>query len=171
MSAPTIDALPALPHFPSARGLPDQPGVFIPQFLAFLTALGTFGDQANALAAYLDALSLSGGGTVITGNFAPFSLTVTNEPDASYTLSGIDIWAHRRFTNAGAVTLNVNTLHSFDVGDRCRFTQAGAGIVTMTTSGVTLNSRGGVLTSAGQFAVWELECVGANEFDVLGDVG
>jgi hypothetical protein len=64
VSAPTISPLPALPTFPPGPGLPDQPGVFIPQFLAFLNGLRTFRDEADALGAYLDSLGVGGGGSI-----------------------------------------------------------------------------------------------------------
>jgi hypothetical protein len=60
MTAPTVSTLPALPTFPSGPGLPDQPGVFIPQFLAFLAALNAWPDELNALATYLEGLSVDG---------------------------------------------------------------------------------------------------------------
>jgi hypothetical protein len=64
MSAPTITELPALPTFPAGPGLPDQPGVFIPQFLAFLEALRNWRGDLNAFAAYLE--ELSGGITTVS---------------------------------------------------------------------------------------------------------
>lgn len=63
MTAPTVTALPALPTFPSGPGLPDQPGVFIPQFLLFLTALQDWPDELAALVTYLEGLSGGGGGS------------------------------------------------------------------------------------------------------------
>lgn len=69
-AVPTIDPLPELPTFPAGPGLPDQPAVFIPEFLAFLNSLRTFGDQANALAAYLDGTVAFPGG-VDTGAVGP----------------------------------------------------------------------------------------------------
>jgi hypothetical protein len=97
-------------------------------------------------------------------------LGVSSSSGATYTLSSSDIWKHVRFTSNSAITLTINTSHGFSAGDRVRFTAGGTGQVTMSPSSVTLNSRAGALKSAGQYSVWELECVGANEFDVLGDV-
>lgn len=68
MSAPTISELPPLPTFPSGPGLPDQPGVFIPQFLAFLAALNAWPGELNAFATYLEGLSVGGGDSVVTLN-------------------------------------------------------------------------------------------------------
>jgi hypothetical protein len=129
---------------------------------SYLTAVnwGSIGGSLSAQADLVAALAAK----------APDSLSLHITAGAAYTLAAADVWGHRRFTNAGAVTLTIDTTHGFAVGERARFTQAGAGQVTMTATGVTLNSRGGALKSAGQYAVWELELVAANEFDVLGDV-
>jgi hypothetical protein len=104
----------------------------------------------------------------ITAVVKPLAINTTS--GTTYTVSVTDVSAHRRFTSASAVTVTVNTSHGFAVGERARFTQAGAGTVTLSASGVTLNSRGALLSSAGQYAVFEIECVATNEFDVIGDV-
>lgn len=97
-------------------------------------------------------------------------LGITTSSGTTYTLSSSDVWTHVRFTSASAITLTVNTSHGFNPGERVRVTAAGTGQITLTPSSTTLNSRGSALKSAGQYAVLELECVGTNEFDVLGDV-
>jgi predicted GH43/DUF377 family glycosyl hydrolase len=66
VTAPTVEELPALPTFPSGPGLPDQPGVFIPQFLAFLAVLQRWPGELNALVAYLEGLLESGTSTTTT---------------------------------------------------------------------------------------------------------
>jgi hypothetical protein len=81
MSAPTIDPPPELPTFPPGRGLPDQPGVFIPKFLAFLAWFTTFRAWLVDLTAYFEGLAASGGGSggdgedtvtiIATGGFRP----------------------------------------------------------------------------------------------------
>lgn len=166
MPAPTIDDLPELPVFPSAVGRPDQPAAFFAKFFLFLTALRAWRTQLIALTTYLEGL---GGSTTVVTN-TNFALTVSNEFTSAYILSAIDVWAHRRIYSATAATLTITPAHGFAQGDRCRFTQTGAGQVTIVPGGVTINSRDGALKSAGQFAVFELECVGSSEFDVLGDV-
>lgn len=101
---------------------------------------------------------------------APSALSVDTVAGTAYTL-GADSWHHKRFTNAAAVTLTINNTHGLTPGQRTRFTQVGAGQVTMVAgSGITLNSRDGALKSAGQMSVWEVECITSTEFDVLGDV-
>ena len=58
MPAPPITALPALPTYPT-----DQPRVFFPRLLTYLSGLGVFRTELLALAAYLDGLSVGGGGS------------------------------------------------------------------------------------------------------------
>jgi hypothetical protein len=69
MSAPTVTDLPPLPTFPAGPGLPDQPGVFIPQFLAFLDALQNWPSELSALVTYLEGLS--GGSSSSSGAVLP----------------------------------------------------------------------------------------------------
>lgn len=74
MSAPTIEEPPELPTFPSGPGLPDQPGVFIPKFLAFLAWFTLFRAYLVDLIAYFEGLasgSGSGGGDGVSGWFIP----------------------------------------------------------------------------------------------------
>jgi hypothetical protein len=62
MSAPTISEPPELPTFPPGPGLPDQPGVFIPKFLLFLTWFTAFRAYLADLTVYFEGLSGGGGG-------------------------------------------------------------------------------------------------------------
>lgn len=101
------------------------------------------------------------------------SLTVEADASAAYGFVLADAGKHKRFTFAGAVTATVptNATQAFPVGTRIRITDASTGLVTLAPAvGVTLNSRDNALKSAGQFAVFEIEKVGANEWDVLGDL-
>ena len=56
MPAPPITVLPTLPVYPT-----DQPRVFFPRLLTYLSGLGVFRTELTALAAYLEGLSVSGG--------------------------------------------------------------------------------------------------------------
>lgn len=111
--------------------------------------------------------------SIFTAFFAPRLLAVEAVAATAYTLALADVMKHKRFTAAGAVTLTIpaNAAVALPIGTRVRFTAAGAGGVTIAPgAGVTLNSRGGALTSGGQFAVFEVEKVAANEWDCLGDL-
>jgi hypothetical protein len=106
-------------------------------------------------------------------NGGPRPLTVTTQSGTSYTAVLADANTYIRFTSASAVTFTIppNSSVAFPVGTRIRGIAAGAGTVTLTPdTGVTLNSRGADLASAGQFAVFELIKAATNAWDVAGDV-
>lgn len=101
------------------------------------------------------------------------AITVEAVAGAAYTFALADAGKHKRFTNAGAViaTIPPNSTHAFAIGTRIRCTAAGAAGTTLAPgAGVTIRSRGAVLASAGQYAVFEIEKVGADEWDALGDL-
>jgi hypothetical protein len=102
----------------------------------------------------------------------PAPLTIETVTGTTYTLALGDAGKHKRFTAATAVALTIPTNASvaFPIGTRIRCTAAGAGTVTISGAGVTLNSRGAALASAGQYAVFDLEKVATNEWDILGDL-
>jgi hypothetical protein len=105
---------------------------------------------------------------VLGGRIVPETVAGT-----AYTIVMHDIGKHKRCTNgsATAITIPLNSTTAFPIGTRIRFTAAGAGTVTLTPAGgVTLRSRGASLASAGQYAVFEIEKVAADEWDCLGDL-
>lgn len=162
MPAPTIDEPPELPSFPTGPGRPDQPGVFIPMFLAFLTWFTAFRAYLVELIAYLEGLG--GGGT--TGN----GWIVSTVTETEYTLSEGDMDAHLRFVAADPVTVLAPPDSGFTAGQSVRMTQAGEGTVAIVAGeGVTVNALNGLI-SEGQFAVFELEYVGSEEWDAMGDL-
>lgn len=108
--------------------------------------------------------------TVAAADAAPKRLTVETVSDAAYTFVLADAGKHKRF-NTLAATVATVPASVFTVGDRIRITSFGTeGFTLAADAGVTLNSRGGALSAAGQYSVLEIECVGSNTFDVLGDV-
>lgn len=101
------------------------------------------------------------------------ALTVTEISTTTYTLVAADAGKHLRFTHASGctVTLPTNASAAYAIGGRTRMTAAGAGnVVIAPAGGVTANSRASAFTSAGQFAVFEVEKVGTDEWDCLGDL-
>jgi hypothetical protein len=109
----------------------------------------------------------------VSGQVPSLDLTVETIAATTYTIAATDDWHHKRFTNAAAIAVTVpdHATAAYPVGGRTRMTQAGAGQITLVAApGVTLNSRGAALKSAGQMAVLEIEKIGTDEWDVLGDV-
>jgi hypothetical protein len=103
----------------------------------------------------------------------PPVLTIDTVSGTSHTFATADGGKHKRFTSGSAITATVppNSSDAIPIGTRIRCTAAGAGQVTLTPgSGVTLNSRGSALKSTAQYAVFEIEKVATNEWDVLGDL-
>jgi hypothetical protein len=100
-------------------------------------------------------------------------LTIDPITTTTYTIAATDDWHHKRFTNSSAITVTVptNATAAYPVGARTRLTAAGTGQITLSPAvGVTLNSRDAALKSTAQFAVFEIEKVATDEWDVLGDV-
>lgn len=78
-----------------------------------------------------------------------------------------------RMTNAGANTYTVmaNATIAHPIGATITVTQAGAGTTTITPdTGVTINSRGALVATAGQFAIVTLVKVATDEWDLTGDL-
>jgi hypothetical protein len=77
------------------------------------------------------------------------------------------------YQNAAATvgTVPPNASVAFTIGTVIHGLQSGAGQVTITPgSGVTINSRGGALKSAGQYARWTVEKMGTNTWLASGDL-
>jgi hypothetical protein len=68
-----------------------------------------------------------------------------------------------------ALTIPTNASVAYPIGTTIAFQQIGAGLVTMSGSGVTLNSRNG-LVSGGQYAGWSITKTATNTWAVFGDL-
>jgi Major tropism determinant N-terminal domain len=79
-----------------------------------------------------------------------------------------------QFTNAAAIAFTIppNASVAFPIGTTIAVEQTTAGgIITLTPgAGVTLNSRGALLATAGQYAVAQVKKVATNTWTVIGDV-
>lgn len=75
-------------------------------------------------------------------------------------------------SSSGSITCTVPTDATvIPVGHKCRVMQTGTGTVAIApASGVTLNSRGGARTLAGQWAQAMLEKTGSNTWTLTGDI-
>lgn len=97
----------------------------------------------------------------------------STQSGTSYTAVIGDAQGYILFTNGAAITFTIppNADVAFEVGTTISFEQNGAGAVTVAPgSGVTINSRGSLLDSAGQYAVAQLKKVGTNVWTLIGDV-
>lgn len=101
------------------------------------------------------------------------ALTVKSEAGTAYTAVLADANKYIRFTNAAAIdfTIPAEASVNFPVNTVIAIEQADTGVVTLVEdTGVTLNSRGALLNTAGQFAVVQVKKVAADEWTVIGDV-
>lgn len=93
--------------------------------------------------------------TVLTARAALLAPGTNAQTGTSYTLVLADAWKRVEMGNASSNTLTVplNSSVAFPVGTQIDVIQTGAGTTTIAaTGGVTINSRGGLLGSAGQWA-------------------
>lgn len=101
-------------------------------------------------------------------------VTPTTVAGTSHNLVAGDAGAYLRFTSGSATALNVplNATTALPVGFTVAGFAAGTGTVTITpeSGSVILNSRGGALASAGQYAGFQLKKIATNEWDVWGDL-
>lgn len=100
-------------------------------------------------------------------------LSVSSDASTDYTPALGDAEGYKQMTAATAVVYNVpdNATVAFPVGTRLFVEQNGAGVITFTPeAGVTVNSRGAVYASAGQWAVATLIKVAADTWLLSGDI-
>lgn len=95
------------------------------------------------------------------------TLTVSDKA-ADYTLVSGDKTALIRSTG-GPITITVPDVLA--VGDRVDFLQDGAGQITFSASGVTIQSKGGSVLTAEQYSAATLVCVAPGQYRLIGDLG
>lgn len=151
----------------------DQADVRYLQQANSLSDVASVPDARDNLSIYSQAEVDAAIAAAVAASAAPIVLTIEPVAGAAYTFATADNYKHKRFTSAAAVvaTVPTNATDPIPIGTRIRGTQAAAGVVTLTPAGgVTLNSRGGLLASAGLNAIFEIEKVAVNEWDCLGDL-
>ena len=94
-------------------------------------------------------------------------VTTTTDKSAGYTLVATDENTYIRSTGR-AITITVPDVLAN--GESVNFIQAGAGQITFAGSGVTINSKGGILKTAGQFSGATITKVGGAYY-LVGDLG
>jgi len=97
----------------------------------------------------------------------PKTLEVNTQTGTSYTLAASDNGKIVTCNNASAITLTVPS--GLGAGFNCTVIQLGAGQVTPTASGTTLNNRQSHTKTAGQYAAITLAAYVANTFAWQGD--
>jgi hypothetical protein len=93
-------------------------------------------------------------------------VTTTTDKSAGYTLVATDENTYIRSTGS-AITITVPDVLAN--GESVNFIQAGAGQITFAGSGVTINSKGGILKTAGQFSGATITKVGGAYY-LVGDL-
>ena len=98
----------------------------------------------------------------------PSGGTVSNKT-ANYTTASTD--AGNTINSTGsAITVTVN--NNLTAGQRIDFVQTGAGQITFAAgSGVTLNSKGSKLKTAGQYSGATVLCLASGSYLLVGDLG
>lgn len=100
--------------------------------------------------------------------FAVSSSNVNAQSGTSYTLVNGDNGKTVTLNNASAITLTVPS--GLTAGFNCLLVQLGAGQVTITASSTTLNSYGGALKMAGQYAQAMIAYTASNTYSVGGNL-
>src|SRR3990167_2152517 len=94
----------------------------------------------------------------------------STQSGTSYTAVLADANTYIQFTNGAAVAFTIppNASVAFEIGTVIAIEQNGAGVVTFTAgAGVTLNSRGGLVATAGQYAVAQAKKVATNTWVII----
>ena len=128
-----------------------------------------WGNHASA-----NYLAKSGG--TMTGNLAAsgntnisgFNATLATSTATSYTLSANDNGKVITLNNAAAITLTIPS--GLPTGFNCLIVQTGAGKITLTASGTTIQNRQSFTKTAGQYAIATLVHIGSNVFISSGDM-
>lgn len=104
--------------------------------------------------------------------FVPKGKAPTSQTGTTYTAVADDAEGYIQFNNAGAITFTIpaNSSVAYPLGTLISWEQLGAGVVTVAgAGGVTLNSRGALLNTNGQYAVVHAKKVGTDTWTVYGD--
>ncbi len=134
------------------------------------SALQTKVNGIEALADVTDTANVTAAGAAMLGG-AGMTVGSTHfnvQTGTTYTLVAGDNGKTVTLNNAAAIVLTVPT--GLGQGFRCTLLQVGAGQVTITASGTTLNSLSGNIKIAGQYGVGGLLATASNIFALAGDL-
>lgn len=96
-----------------------------------------------------------------------FAATVVNETSTSYSLSASDAGKMIVINNSENATVTVP--QGLSAGFNCSFLQKGAGSISFSASGTTINNRQSHTQTAGQYAMATLICYDTDTFVLAGD--
>jgi hypothetical protein len=103
-----------------------------------------------------------------SGAYPGSSGIINAQTGTSYTLQSTDNGRVVVLTNAAAITLTIPS--GLPAGFTCQIVQGGAGMVTLSASGTTLNSFGALLSTAGQYAAASILSPVSNTFVIAGNL-
>lgn len=106
--------------------------------------------------------------TVDADRFIIGSGGINAQTGTTYTLLSTDNGKIVTLTNASAITVTVPS--GLAVGFTCQCIQGGAGTVTFSASGTTVNSFGSLLSTAGQYAAASIVSPTSNTFILAGNL-
>jgi hypothetical protein len=156
-----------------------DPGVIVFYYATDTVQLSMYADSTwfeNVLVSSGDMLGSNNLSDVFNTLIARDNLglhLVTTQSGTSYTADLADADSYILFTNASPVTFTIppNTDVAFPIGTVIEFEQQGAGALTVAAgAGVTINSRGGDYTLAGQYSPAAVKKVGTNTWTLTGDL-
>lgn len=111
---------------------------------------------------------VSAAGTLTSEGFRLAAGAFNAQVGTTYTLQTTDNGKVVTLTNANPIALTVPA--GLGASFSCALLQLGAGQVTVSGSGATVNSRGGATNLAGQYAQASLTAYGANTLVLAGDI-
>lgn len=94
--------------------------------------------------------------------------TINTQSGTAYTLTATDAGKLIQFTSASAVTLTIGT--ALTVGQKVDIIRDGAGAVTWTAGGGTVQAVGGATSINGQYGAATIFCVGTAQYRVVGRI-
>lgn len=107
---------------------------------------------------------------VTTGDVSNIGLALDTQTGTTYSTAAADRGKWIRMNNASAITVTISDA-THTAGDEITFEQAGAGVVTFAAGGsLTLNSRGSLLDTNGQYAVATVKFISASVAVLVGDL-
>lgn len=113
--------------------------------------------------------------TVATIDSTNVTNTIIDDATAARTITSADQGKIIRFTSASAVTVTVDDVTGFTVGQRVDIIQDGAGVVTVTAdtatvAAVEVSTTTGSFTIGTQFSAATILCVATDNYRLIGNI-